>query len=130
MGITYGRQINSFDIQTGIELGIVRTFFQSNFFPKFKVGSAYYILNKDRFRLGPLIQYSFSYLRYSNLPKGNVLYHELSTGLRWKYGKKWQIGQTLLIGGLWENSYNTIYQKRKFYGTLGYTLQIDCTYAF
>lgn len=129
-GMEYGRKINAFEPYVGFEYGIIRTVFQSRFFPKIKVGTTYFALDKEKFRIGPTVQYSFAYLRYSKHPKGVANYHELNAGLRWRYGKKWQIGQTLLIGGLWENSYNTIYQQNKMYGTFGYVLQIDCAYVF
>jgi hypothetical protein len=129
-GVEYSRKFDAFEVFTGFEYGIVRTAFQSRFFPKMKIGAGYFPLNRERFQLGPVFQYGFSYLQYSKTPKGITNYHELNTGLRWKYGKKWQIGQTLLLGGLWERSYNTIYQKNKTYGTWGYVLQIDFGYVF
>lgn len=129
-GIEYNRKFDAFEVFTGFEYGIVRTIFQSRFFPKIKVGAGYFPLNRERFQLGPVFQYSFSHLKYSKAPKGAANYHELNGGLRWKYGKIWKIGQTLLIGGLWEQSYNIIYQKNKTYGTWGYVFQIDFSYVF
>lgn len=129
-GMEYSRKLNDFEISTGFEYGIIRTVFQSRFFPKVKAGATYYALNKEKFRIGPIVQYGYSYLRYSKIPKGIINYHELNGGLRWKYGKKWQIGQTLLVGGLWERGYNTIYQQNKTSGTFGYVLQIDFGYVF
>lgn len=129
-GFEYGRTIRSFDIFTGFEYGIVRSVFQSRLFPKVKTGFSYTVINKEKFKLSPVIQYGYSYLRYSKLPKGIANYHELSTGLRWRYGNKWQIGQTLLLGGLWERGINTIYQKSMTSETLGFVVQIDCIYAF
>lgn len=129
-GVEYSRKLGAFETFAGFEYGIVRTVFQSRFFPKVKIGTNYFPLNRERFQLGPILQYGFSYLQYSKSPKGVANYHELNTGLRWRYGKKWKIGQTLLIGGLWEREHNSIYQKNKTYGTLGYVLQIDFGYAF
>ena len=129
-GLEYSRKLNAFEVFAGVEYGIVRTVFQSRFFPKIKIGASYFPLKKGRFQLGPVLQYGFSYLKYSKTPKGVANYHELNAGLRWRYGKKWQIGQTLSVGGLWERSYNTIYEQKKTYGTFGYILQIDFGYVF
>lgn len=129
-GVEYGRIFRSFEIYGGFEYGIVKTIFQSRFFPKVKVGASYFAVNKQRFQLGPVIQYGFSHLKFSEQPKATVNYHELNGGLRWRYGKKWQVGQTLLVGGLWGREFNTLYQKKMTSGTFGYALQIDCVYAF
>lgn len=129
-GIEYGRSIQSFSVFAGFEYGIVRSLFQSRFFPKVKAGFSYSIIDKEKFKLGPVIQYSYSHLQYSKVPKGSVSYHELNGGVRWRYGRTWQIGQTLCIGGLWERGMNTIYQKTMTHGTLGYVVQIECVYAF
>jgi len=129
-GIEYGRDVYTCSFFAGFEYGVNRTVFQSRFFPKAKGGVYYRALNKEKFNLGPVIQYSYAYLRYSKIPDGTVSYHELNGGLRWRYGQHWQIGQTLLIGGLWERGRSTIYQQPVTSGTLGFTLQIDCIYAF
>lgn len=128
-GIEYGRKFNSLEVIAGFEYGIIKTLFQSRFYPKIKVGAVYHALAIKKFSLGPIIQYGFSFLRYSKVPNGTVNYHELNTGLRWSYGEKWKIGQTLLLGGLWENGYNSIYHKRKTAGTIGFVAQIDVRYA-
>lgn len=129
-GVEYGRTIHSVLFFAGVEYGINRTFFQSRFFPKVKGGIYYLALKKEKFNLGPVIQYGYSYLQYNKQPKGIANYHELNGGLRWRYGKKWQVGQTLLIGGLWERGMSTIYQQPVTSGTMGFVLQIDCIYAF
>jgi hypothetical protein len=129
-GFEYARTIADLDVFAGFEYGMNRTYFQSRFFPKVKVGGYYRALNKEKFNLGPVFQYSYSFLRYSLQPNGMANYHDLSTGVRWRYGKKWQIGQTLLLGGLWERSYNTLFHQKRTSGTLGFVLQIDCAYAF
>lgn len=129
-GVEYGRGFNSWNVLAGFEYGIVRSVFQSRFFPKVKAGIFYSALQKEKFRLGPVVQYSYAYLRYSKVPEGETHYHELNAGLRWRYGKKWQIGQTLLVGGLWEQGMNHIYKKTMVSGTWGYVIQMECIYAF
>lgn len=129
-GVEYARMVQSFEFLGGVEYGIVKTIFQSRFFPKIKVGTSYYAVNKPRFQLGPIVQYGFSTLKFSVQPKATVNYHELNTGLRWRYGKKWQVGQTLAIGGLWAREFNTLYQQKMTSKTFGYLIQIDCVYAF
>lgn len=129
-GVEYSKKLNAFEVFSGFEYGIVRTIFQSRFFPKIKIGAGYFPLNRKSFQIGPVLQYDFSYLQYSKVPKAVVNYHELSIGLRWRYGKKWKIGQTMLVGGLWESGYSSIYNKNRIYGTLGYIFQIDFGYVF
>lgn len=129
-GVEYARTIHPVDVFAGIEYGIVRSVFQSRFFPKVKAGFFYAALDKEKFRLGPVVQYAYSYLRYSKVPHGAANYHEATIGLRWRYGKKWQIGQTFFAGGLWERGMNVVYQKPVTAGTWGYVIQIECVYAF
>ncbi|MCO5259355.1 MAG: hypothetical protein M9916_04355 [Crocinitomicaceae bacterium] len=129
-GVEYGRSFHSVDVLVGVEYGIIRTYFQSRFFPKVKILSFYNVVNKPKFKTGVGIGYDYSLYRFGTTSKDITQFHALNGGVRWSYGKKWRIGQTLLIGGLWERNYHVMDKKYRSYGTLGYVLQIDFTYAF
>lgn len=129
-GVEYTHTFNRYSIHVGIDVGVNRTYLQKRFFPKLKTGFSYAAVYKEKFKLQPIIQYSYAPLLFDRENWTFAHYHELSTGIRWRYGKKWKIGQTLLIGTLWDRSYNTLYLNSKTATTLAYTAQIDFSYAF
>lgn len=130
-GVHYDHQITSFvTLQTGFEYGIVRSLFRSRFFPKVSLGVTYFPLQVKHFRLGPFVQYAYSAYKFASIKNAKVNYNELNIGARWTYGKKWQIGQTLLLGGLWEQNFSTLSNRWTTSGTLGYVVQVECRYAF
>lgn len=129
-GVEYTHTFNRYSIHVGIDVGVNRTYLQKRFFPRMKAGIGYSVIAKEKFKLQPILQYTYAILQFNKLPKAFAHYHETLTGLRWRYGKKWQIGQTLLIGAIWERSYNTLFKKSTTASALGYTAQIDFIYAF
>lgn len=129
-GIEYTYSQKRFSFSAGFEVGVNRTYLQRQFFPRLKAGIGYSVIAKEKFKLQPMLQYTYAVLQFNRLPKTFAHYHETLTGLRWRYGKKWQIGQTLLIGAIWERSYNTLFKKSTTASALGYTAQIDFIYAF
>lgn len=129
-GIEVGKTLNRCQFFTGFEYGIVRTIFQGRFFPKAKLGFAYLAVNRPKITLSPILQYDFSSLKYSKTQHGTTNYHQLTTGFRWQYGSKWKIGQTCLIGALWERYFNSIFNEKQTAKTLGFVAQIDVIYVF
>lgn len=129
-GVEYTHAFKRYSIHAGLDVGVNRTYLQKRFFPRIITGFSYAAVQKEKFKLQPIIQYSYAPLLFNKENRTFAHYHELSTGIRWRYGKKWKIGQTLLVGALWERGYNTIYQRSKTSTTLGYTAQIDFSYAF
>ena len=130
-GFEFEKSINDkFNLHAGFEYGIVKSLFQSRFYPKVKVGGSYYLIDRKKIDLLAITQYSFSSFKFYRLTNDFVQYHEANLGVRWRYGNKWKIGQTVFIGGLWERSRNTLFNSKQSNIMLGYTFQIDCTYAF
>lgn len=129
-GFEYGQQHQAFEWNAGFEYGINRSIFQKRFFPKLKTNGFYNFIHKPKFNLGVGTQYAYSLYRFGATTKDIVQFHELMGGLRWNVGNQWRFGQTLMVGGLWENDFHTLVNKRQTYGTFGYLIQIDVSYAF
>jgi hypothetical protein len=97
-GFEYHQKLGKFDPFCGFEVGVNRTFFQQRFFPKVKIGTNYYLLRKDRFLLGPSLNYGYSLLNVNKSTSSYHRWHELMGGFRFLYGRNFKIGFTLLGG--------------------------------
>lgn len=123
----YEFQPSKFAFSAGLGYGINRTIFQKRFYPRMTLGSTYYWLNKERFQIGPHINYAFSFIRLTPASKLNE-WNELNAGLQWSYGNKWKIGQTIVLGYVSESHYSTIENKRVHARTLNYFISLALKY--
>lgn len=127
--VGYLYDTNRCSYSAGFAYGINRTVFQQKLFPRFTVGFHYSALKKSRFELGPVISYSFSFLKYTSSSKSTI-WNELNTGFSWSFGKRWKVGQSFLVGYVGQSHYSTIQQKRTIGSTWGYYTDLKLSYAF
>ncbi len=123
----YEYQPTKFSFSAGIGYGINRSIFQKHFYPRITVGSTYYLVNKEKFQIGPHVTYALSFIRLTPNSKMNY-WNEFNGGLQWSYGNKWKIGQTILVGYISESHFSTIDQKRVSAATINYYFSIALKY--
>lgn len=126
----YGIGKNKWQTQVGTGYGINRTWFQGRLFPKLSVGGTYFWLDREKFELGPHVQYNFCHLKYSKSDRAAVNWHDGVVGVRWNYGQRWKIGQTIGIGYFVERYYSTIYDRKMSAGNWMYYANLSVSYAF
>ena len=145
--LTYRLSIDKKDFFTGIALGcknhntisflslesgIIRSFFQSRFFPRLGFNTTWIIIENQRFVSGPLFQYSFSTVQLNAFAgkKGRVNYNDLMVGWSLKTNRRFYFKADILAGYHAENSFNTYEFKINTIGTIGYSLASGIGYAF
>lgn len=126
----YTRSVNNWEVGGGIGYGINRTVFQQRFFPRFNIQGAYAVLKKNKFQLQPTFALGFSVLKINKLSDKFTNWTETLGGFSWFYGDKWAIGQTLQLGYLFENYFNSIQGKREFVSVWSYYIAINVRYEF
>ncbi|HLU87414.1 MAG TPA: hypothetical protein VKZ44_06635 [Taishania sp.] len=129
-GLEYQFQPNRFSFEIAGEYGIKATYFIRNLYTRFRIGSVYNVLKLDKFQLGPKLNYAFSVNKLHNSSRNTITANEMNTGLEWRYGQKWFVGNSILIGGMVERRFNTLYDKYHNHVTLSYVFQLNVGYAF
>jgi hypothetical protein len=115
-----------------LETGIIRTFFQSRFFPRLGASSMWIVIKNKRIIAGPLFQYHFSTVQLNELAgkNGRVRYNDLFVGWSLKTNGEIYFTTDMLAGYQMENSFNTLQLQRKTIGNLGYSFVCGVGYAF
>ena len=115
-----------------VETGIIRSFFQSRFFPRVGVSSMWIVANNQRFIAGTLFQYHFSTVQFNASvgKNGRANYNDLMVGWSIKTKGKMYFTSDVLAGFQMENSFNVLELRRKTIGTLGYSFVCGVGFEF
>lgn len=120
--LNYTKPFGKLSPHASLGFGINRTFFQNRFYPRFTIGSTYKILQKNKFSIGPRLDYSYSFLNVNRNANTWHRWHELNGGLDLKLGGKLFYCMTVQAGIGWErypNQYTNGSDAVFFFGYYG-----------
>ncbi len=130
MGVAYGHRWNHFHLTPKIEVGVASTFAQRRFFPRFSVGSCYFLLRKGLVDFGPELVYAYSRQRLTDQGKTAHHWNEMNVGYRLQVGRNIKFVHSVNGGWINECFYSNTIGKRVNYSSLGVYAQIGISYTF
>lgn len=130
IGVAYGHLWSHFHLTSKIEFGATSTFAQGRIFPRFSMGSSYFLVRKGIVDFGPEFVYAYSRQRIT--PQGKTAHHwnELNLGYRLQVGRTIKFVHSVNGGWINESFYSNSLEKRVNYNTLGIYAQIGVSYTF
>lgn len=129
-GIQYARKMRSFQAFSAFEIGINRSIFQSRFYPKISLGSAYFLIDKRKFCLGPQLSYAYSLLKVNKNTTHVHHWNEVYAGLRLEVGARFKFISVVSGGWMNERYFNQIEQRYAGVNSLGYNVKLGLCYAW
>lgn len=129
-GVKYSREINQFQVFSSADVGINRTFFQKRIFPRFTIGSSYFLFEKRNIRIGPQLSYSYSFLKVNKSSNHFHQWNELYLGSRMELGNK--IRFTNVISGGWMNEryFNQLTNRKAGVNSMGFYFNLGISYVW
>lgn len=129
-GFRYARFYNKL-VPFGIaEIGVNRTIFQANFFPKIGLGCSYFFLNNNKIKIGPQLTYAHSWLKINASTNHIHQWNEVYLGARMEIGSKFRFTFEINGGLLNERYYNQLSQKMNGVNSLGFNGNIGLLYVW
>ena len=129
-GFSFAKDMNKTQPFTSFEIGINRTIFQSRLFPKITLGCSYWLLKKNKIRLGPQLSYAFSILKINLNSSHFNQWNELYAGLRIEVGSKVRFFTVLSGGWMNERYFSTFDQRYVGVNSLGFNPFIGICYGW
>jgi hypothetical protein len=129
-GVRLGKQIGDVEFGMTGEFGINRTFFQSRLYPRISIGVNYFLLDREKFRFGPAVSYSYSMLQVNKSAGSWHKWNEIYGGYTLSVGDKWRFSHSLMAGWMNERYRSQISQKMYGTNTLGFYLKFGLEYAW
>lgn len=129
-GIIYSRNFSKIQPFTSLEFGVNRTFFQNRIFPRLGIGCTYKALNKAPFDLGPVISYSYSFLKVNKSTNHFHQWNEVYFGYKLTVGRKFLLTNSILCGLMNERYFNQLTQKNDGVIGFGFYVNLGVNYAF
>ncbi len=123
-GFNYEREVSRINYSASIELGVIKTFFQSRVFPRSAFGFSYAIIKKEHFSILPELSYSFSVLKIDK----NHFWNEYYVGYKAIFGNRIQFYQSTKIGLMNEIFQSELHNKRQSVNCFGYNIAIGLRY--
>lgn len=130
LGVAYGQRFNDFQLTPKIEFAPTSTFVQGRIFPRFSIGSSYFLVQKGIVDFGPEIVYAYSRQRITNQQNTAHNWNELNLGYRLQVGKTFKFVHSMNGGWINESFYSELIGKRVNYNSLGIYAQIGISYTF
>ena len=116
----YTKTEGNWNFSGGLGYGIIRSLFQQRFYPRTTLSIGYNLLQKERIQFEPIVNHSYSFLNYNKLSNEFHHWNEYLFGIRFAFGKKWKVGQTVLVGYYSENFKSASLNQRVKVGGLAY----------
>jgi hypothetical protein len=129
-GFRYARSFDKWASFVTAEIGINRTIFQSRLFPKLGVGSTYFLVNKNKLKIGPQLLYAHSLLKFNAISNHYNHWNELYIGGRLELGSKFRFSFEANGGLLNERFYNQISKEKDGVNSLGFNGDIGIVYVW
>lgn len=129
-GLQYAKKIHSFQPFSALEIGINRTIFQSRFYSKISVGSAFFVFDKKKFKIGPQLSYAYSVLKVNKQSSHVHQWNELYAGLYFELGEKIRFVSQFSGGWMNERYFSQIEQKNTGVNSFGYNVKLGLCYAW
>jgi hypothetical protein len=129
-GIRFGTEFGRWEGGVSVETGINRTFIQSRFYPRVTAGLNLNIVNKDKFRVGPALSYSYSMLRVNKNTGSIHHWNEVYGGYVLSCGKTWRFCHSAMTGLMNERFISQVTTKRTGVNTLGFYISFGMAYAW
>lgn len=126
-GFEYRYLFHEFQFHFGFQVGINRTFFQNQIFPKFSAGFTYDFVPAQKCFLGAEFCFSNSFLTVLKSSKPFV-WNELVAGIRFEYGENWKFVFKALVGPAHE--YQHVNSAKFKYPYFAYQSSLGLAYAF
>jgi hypothetical protein len=128
-GLDYSRSIGRSTPSVGLSVGVNRTFFQGRIYPRLNFSNIYYIIDQEKFKMGPSVRYGYSFLEVNRDEKQWHQWHEVMTGLRLKYGGKYMFTFDLQAGWMAERYHDQVSNSKRTHHFFGYWSSIGLSYA-
>lgn len=130
IGLEYQKQIHQQLFFSALELGARRSFYQSEMYPRISLGWNYFLLKRDKFQLGPGIQYMYSNLRVGSEKESLHQWHEFELNLRFQTNKRVKFYAFPYVG--WSSEYyrDVITDTKENHGTIAYGCIMGVGYGF
>lgn len=129
LDVNYQYRFHQLEWHSGVEFGIVKTFFQQRILPGIHLGLSYILFEFPRFQLSPMVDLHYSVLQFNKLTHHYNFWQEYLLGYRLTYGGKWRLVQSAGIGPVLESYRSAYNQQLKTTIGLGYSFQIGVSYA-
>ena len=130
LGIGYGHHWRHFQFTPKFEIGMTSTFKQSRLFPRYSIGTGYFVLRSKTLELGPELTYAYSRLRLTNNGKTAHHWNEILFGYRLQVGRAIKLVHSANCGWMNESFYNNTLNKRVNFNSFGFYAQVGFNYTF
>ncbi|MFT5777821.1 MAG: hypothetical protein ACI837_000769 [Crocinitomicaceae bacterium] len=131
LGIGYTNKIGrAFQLNSGLEVGLGRTFAQGRFNPRFSLGMDYLMLQRERIKLGPSIGYAYSYLQLNKSTHSYHHWHEVFCGYSLEIGKNWRFTHRGMMTGMSERFKSQVTNKSEAFRNFGFYAKVGIKYCW
>lgn len=128
-GLDYSRSYGRSLPNVGLTFGVNRTFFQGRIYPRISIGNTFHFVDREKFKLGPNVRYSYSFLQVNRAESRWHQWHEVMTGVHLRYGSKLMFVFELEGGWMAERFYDQIKESKRTHHLIAYWSSIGLSYA-
>ena len=128
-GIDYSRSYGRSLPSAGIAFGVNRTFFQGRIYPRISMGNTFHLVDREKFKLGPNVRYSYSILEVNRAESRWHQWHEVMGGVHLRYGSRLMFVFELEGGWMAERFYDQVMEDRRTHHSIAYWTSIGLSYA-